>query len=149
MIWLDYDTELKPSSSCLVFWNPRIAVLGPLVHILHLGSVLRSLDIWIGGATWIETLDSSKMYLKPCDCWDWVALDFEETEYILAFSWGELVWRFDELRLLSFRYNRRWILLPILRKREWENISRKRENAQKKIGKSIMHEKGVDKRKKD
>merc|ERR1712008_393070 len=34
-----------PSSSCMVFWKPRIAVLGPFVHILNLGSVTRSFDI--------------------------------------------------------------------------------------------------------
>ena len=108
-----YDTEHKPSSSCLVFWNPRIAVLGPLVHILHLGSVLRSLDIWIGENE--KKHLKVPTYLKPCDCWDGVAMYFEEAEDIFAFSWGELVWRFDELRLLSFCYDWRWFLLPILR----------------------------------
>ena len=54
-------------------------------------------------------------YLKPCDCWDWVSLDLKEAENIFAFSWRELVWRFDELRLLSWRFQGCRILLPILK----------------------------------
>ena len=54
-------------------------------------------------------------YLKPCDCWDWVSLDLKEAEHIFAFSWRELVWRFDELRLLSWRFQGCRILLPILK----------------------------------
>merc|ERR1719495_2476746 len=38
------STLYSPSSSCFTFWNPRMICPGPLVQLLHLGSVARSLE---------------------------------------------------------------------------------------------------------